>query len=188
VRLPLRIRRHVFFRYAPDPEPTRISNGQLTVKVATRENLPDISWFRTPSTIEKYRSYLDNGMLGIFCYDGSIAVGHAWASWPPTDKTRVLLNGYFRPAGSWVLIHDCHVDAQSRGHGIFPFLVNTIASMADAQLGGPPIFIDTDRSNSASRRGIAKTSFTPCGHGTYITFRRKRLLGFQRISREAPAQ
>lgn len=183
----LLVRRQVTFLLdSPDEIVDVRPRGAVTLLPATEENVLKAAEFRGQGIAELFARYLEEGQSGVYAFDGGEVVGHTWGILcltPARAWRRMYANGYFRLLRGEALIHFCSVRDDCRGRGIYPAMLVLLGRRL-FERGARRVYIDCDRGNAASIRGLRKVGFRPLESVLYIQYR-DRLI-FRRAGPFAP--
>ncbi|WP_104176984.1 GNAT family N-acetyltransferase [Cryobacterium sp. Y50] len=164
MRSPVRVMRQRVYLWTRDAPGANL--GSVEVFPIARENVSRVLDFRSAQQVSVFENYLDEGRTGVFGAVGERVVGHAWAS--SRSDTTATLSRYFRLRPGDTLIHHCHVDESARGQGVYGAMLRALVEKMLADSRVRRIFIDTERSNVPSIRGIEKAGFSFVEEATYI--------------------
>ena len=126
--------------------------SDLTVKMipVTKENA---AWVRTLRGAEYEKQFLDQLGMGDFgyfaCVDGK-TVGYGWVKRPGSKDY------FFRIGEGCRYLCRFFVHESMRGHGIYPEL---ICALIEHEADVNDFYIDVERGNEASERGLKKVGF-----------------------------
>jgi hypothetical protein len=99
-----------------------------------------------------------NQAYGVFRGDDLVHI--AWLIEVEQDRSLPVRNVRLR-SGEGEITH-CYTAASARGHGVYPLAIAALCRIAAAR-GMRLVFMMTNRTNLASRRGIEKAGFAPAG-------------------------
>lgn len=138
--------------------------SSCSLEAITNVNVHRCREFRSDVEVQRFRTFLSEGRLGVMAIAESGVVGHGWCT--SADERPLVVNGYFRLEQGESLIHNCNVSPEARGKRVFGDMICWLASHASPGPPGP-VLIDTQTSNPASRKAIERAGCVPLGTGIY---------------------
>jgi len=170
----LLVRRYVTFVLDSPGEIVDVRpRGRITLAPVNEQNVPEAEGFRGQGIAELFARYLEEGQSGVYAFDGGEVVGHTWGILcltPARAWRRMYANGYFRLLRGEALIHFCSVREDCRGRGIYPAML-ALLSRSLFERGARRVYIDCDRANAASIRGLRKAGFRPLESVLFVQYR-----------------
>jgi len=116
----------------------------------TPENLSLVGTLRGEVYVSQFQYQLSLGDFGYYAYVDGKPCGYGWVKHPGSDDY------FFKIDEGCCYLCRFFVHESMRGHGIYPAL---ITALMDHEADCQSFFIDVERGNEASERGLQKVGF-----------------------------
>ncbi len=131
-----------------------------------------------------FLSFLRQGIRGVLLHEGDVWQTYAWISRPSTAGPGHLPRWAGRLGAHWIFY--CRTREDFRGRGLYGAAMDRLVAMARAEDPAAPVYIDTSRRNTASRRAILRAGFSPHGEALVLDLPGIRPRGIWLREREHP--
>ncbi len=112
------------------------------------------------SRLGTFLRFMEQGYIGLILHDGHEWASYGWMSTPDSAPPVQLPSGIRKLGANWIIY--CHTRKEYRGRGLYKALLASLVERA-REKGRQPVYIHTEKSNLASRRGILGAGFGEAG-------------------------
>lgn len=142
------------------PEEIRLPNGWVKCTIANHDIIRDL--FKRENKRKKvFHKYLEMGLCGVLLHNEQTWMSYGWMSRPSTLGPKHLPAEIRRKNVNWIF--SCRTQEIFRGRGLYRLVLQLLIQQVATENGDTSIYIDTERNNLASRRGILAIGSQPKG-------------------------